>query len=78
MARREREGRNVLAVGAEMEAKEGDMSCFSRTVNLGKITSVEGEVKEMEEDHCILMVGLHLVQRELERVRRAEREGCSG
>lgn len=52
-----------------MEARETDISCFSRTVVVAKLLSVKGELKNKKEDHCSLVVGLQLTQKEQKRIK---------
>lgn len=43
---------------AEIEAREGVSSCVSQMAVLEKFNSVEGEMRNMNEDHFRLMVSL--------------------
>lgn len=69
--RSESEGRRAdrLDRGAEVEARESDISYLSRTVLLDKYVSVEEELNKTKKYHYSWTASLQLTQNKLQRVR---------
>lgn len=55
--------------GAEMKARDGDISCVSRMAFVERLNLVSPELKKMEEDPQSLMISCQLTQKKVKRVR---------